>query len=490
MKKKALTGLLGVLLLSVAAPFAYADVRVPDAYRVVTREQVTAGVEHLELVRNDPRQVVNVAGIIPGAPVSLRGVLSNGQVAGPAPRLERTSAMCLRVRCLVAVNGDFYIPNTGEPLGAVVIFGELARSPNLSHHQLTVGRDGTLSAGPLDWNATLAPTDLRSLEIDGVNVTRQADQIVLYTPRFGPATETNPFGAELVAEVVRPPGPVLIGQTALVRLVELKEGVGDTPIPSTGMVLSGHGDGAKALAELWSRVNEGKAASQALLRIESEPEAAESVGATPILVRDGKPWFSNDPNNFVRGLHPRTIVGWNASGEVLLVTVDGRQPGYSRGMSLAEAADLMIGLGATEAINLDGGGSTTFVVNGQVLNRPSDRAVRRNGDERIVNVPARGDVVLGNVERPVVNALVVVARESVPPPADPLAGGLELPRPLALAAPTAGDPGSNPAASLPALVVAEPEADSDLVRVATLLVFAVALGHAVAVIRREGRSRT
>ena len=60
-----------------------------------------------------------------------------------------------------------------------------------------------------------------------------------------------------------------------------------------------------------------------------------------------------------------------------IVTVDGRRPGYSVGISLAEAARLMKSLGARDALNLDGGGSTTMVVGGRVVNRPSDRVGER-----------------------------------------------------------------------------------------------------------------
>ncbi|HEV3402013.1 MAG TPA: phosphodiester glycosidase family protein, partial [Acidimicrobiales bacterium] len=66
---------------------------------------------------------------------------------------------------------------------------------------------------------------------------------------------------------------------------------------------------------------------------------------------------------------------------------DGRQPGHSAGMTLAEAARLMLDLGATEAINLDGGGSTTFVVRGRVSNRPSEPPGERPVPSALVVLP-------------------------------------------------------------------------------------------------------
>jgi exopolysaccharide biosynthesis protein len=89
--------------------------------------------------------------------------------------------------------------------------------------------------------------------------------------------------------------------------------------------------------------------------------------------------------------HPRTAVGITADGRLLWVTVDGRQAPYSDGMSLAELADLMARLGARDAVNLDGGGSTTMVVRGVVVNRPSDAAGER---------PVGNALVLVGCDRP------------------------------------------------------------------------------------------
>ena len=92
-------------------------------------------------------------------------------------------------------------------------------------------------------------------------------------------------------------------------------------------------------------------------------------------------------------------------------------------MTLHEATDLLIGLGATEAINLDGGGSTTFVRSGSVVNKVSDVQVRSGGKTVVRHSVQKGDTVVGRVERPVASALVVVPSIAVSvPPVDPLAG--------------------------------------------------------------------
>jgi len=107
--------------------------------------------------------------------------------------------------------------------------------------------------------------------------------------------------------------------------------------------------------------------------------ALEAVGGFPLLLHEGKDVLTGTPvtTSFAQR-HPRTAIGWSeASGRVFLVAVDGRQPPYSDGMTLVELLGLFRRLGASEAINLDGGGSTAVVVLGVVQNRPSDREGER-----------------------------------------------------------------------------------------------------------------
>lgn len=85
--------------------------------------------------------------------------------------------------------------------------------------------------------------------------------------------------------------------------------------------------------------------------------------------------------------NPRTLVGVTTENRILLVTVDGKRPGTSVGMTLQEAGDLMRTLGAVTAMNLDGGGSTTMVVNGKVANSPTDPTGERPVGGAVVLVP-------------------------------------------------------------------------------------------------------
>jgi|GEM_PF-66846 len=109
-------------------------------------------------------------------------------------------------------------------------------------------------------------------------------------------------------------------------------------------------------------------------------EVRDAIGAGPALVMDGRMHVTSDEEVFfgtsIPRVHPRTAAGRAADGALILMVVDGRQP-ESRGVSLEELATLMLEVGAVEAINLDGGGSSTLVVNGVLVNRPQGRTEER-----------------------------------------------------------------------------------------------------------------
>lgn len=121
------------------------------------------------------------------------------------------------------------------------------------------------------------------------------------------------------------------------------------------------------------------------------------INGGPRLLKDGRVEITgategfHHPDNaefyyrFGERRHARTIAGIKENGNLLFVTVDGKKPGYSIGLTFEEEAALMRSLGAKDAVNLDGGGSTTMAVNGQLVSRPSDAAGERPiGDAMLI----------------------------------------------------------------------------------------------------------
>jgi exopolysaccharide biosynthesis protein len=132
--------------------------------------------------------------------------------------------------------------------------------------------------------------------------------------------------------------------------------------------------------------------------VEGEPKSwllsQDIIGGAGLLIRDGRDvedWSIERFNQgFAENRHPRTMIGTSADSTIWLVTVDGRQPEQSVGMSLVELRALARRLGLVNALNLDGGGSTTMWVQGQVLNRPSDPAgPRKVGDALLLYAATR-----------------------------------------------------------------------------------------------------
>ena len=118
--------------------------------------------------------------------------------------------------------------------------------------------------------------------------------------------------------------------------------------------------------------------------------AADVINGAGLLFRQGQPvtnWHTVEnlkPDTFTAMRHPRTLIGVDREGDAWLVVVDGRQPDYSAGMTFAELVRLCERLGLTDALNLDGGGSTTMVVKGQIVNRPSDASGPRPVSDAVV----------------------------------------------------------------------------------------------------------
>jgi exopolysaccharide biosynthesis protein len=121
--------------------------------------------------------------------------------------------------------------------------------------------------------------------------------------------------------------------------------------------------------------------------------ARDIVGGAGLLIKDARPIDDWSVETFAKGFaelrHPRTMIGTSADGAIWLVTVDGRQPSRSVGMTLVELRDFARRLGLANALNLDGGGSTTMWVEGQIVNSPSDAAGERPVSDALIVVPRR-----------------------------------------------------------------------------------------------------
>lgn len=386
-----------------------------EGWEVTAAESISIGVQHLRVERDDGPVVAHVARLEPQTLPRVRTVLSNELVAGDGDRRETTSDMCRRAQCVAAVNGDFFT-GSGVPDGPVVSRGELVLTPEPGTVPLLLDGDGRPWLGALDWSVVVAAAG-RELVVDAVNRPPRDGEVALFTTRYGPRTGTGPGTVEVVVDLSEPGAGTPPGTTPLrVRAIERD---GNTRIGSRQAVLVASGADAGGTLEGLYGAAAGGAGGDGVLAV-STGGASEAIGGRPGLVGAGRYLFwPENPAEQVQGRAPRTAVGWTAEGTMLWVAVDGRRAGHSAGLSLPEAAQLLVSLGAVEAVNLDGGGSTTFVVGGGVRNRPSDST----GERAVANALVVGPPPLAaeRLSGPTRYDTAVVASRQLYPEGAPLA---------------------------------------------------------------------
>jgi hypothetical protein len=232
-----------------------------------------------------------------------------------------------------------------------------------------------------------------SIAVDGVDTTRAVGALMLYTPHYGPDSDTAPTGIEWVLT------PALAGaaypsSAGAYVVKERRWHVGKTPIPRSGVVLSyggllppppldklGAGDRV-ALRETWTA-----ASGQALDRWRNASDVVSGAGLLRRGGADVRDWGPERLASGFLGRHPRTMFGVDRAGYAWLVTVDGRQPDASAGMTLLELQRLAKRIGLTDALNLDGGGSTTMVIAGNIVNQPSEATGPRTVSDVLLVLP-------------------------------------------------------------------------------------------------------
>ena len=277
---------------------------------------------------------------------------------------EKTSSMAARNnfeehRVVAAINGDFYNTSTGEQIGTQVANGEL----------LKVTSDWLNVAFDIDKNPMIGLQNFSGFiitgdsikSISGVNKIRNTDELIFYNSFKGGTTSTNQFGTEVR---IIPIDNWFVNDTIRCIVDTIVAGVGNMSIGINKAVLSGHGISG---AFLVNNLFKDDTIRIVLNLIPALTKIDQLIGGNTWLVYDG---IVNSDNG---DRHPRTAVGFNQdSSQFFMFVIDGRQPGLSVGMSYKELGDYMKTWGVHNGLNLDGGGSSTMVVRGAIVNSPSD----------------------------------------------------------------------------------------------------------------------
>jgi hypothetical protein len=404
-----ITGLVAVIGVMGGHPAARATARrAPLIIRHV--RELTPGLTWTRIRERGPERV-NVLTVDPATTMTLDVAMPTEVLAG----YQRVNDIATANGAIAAINGDFSV-SPGRPIHAYAEDGDLRQTPLQQGPVFAASQDEmqtNIAPPTVGITATIAPAGTQFTVARWNTGRPQAGQIAGYSAD-GAGVSDPPAGGCAV-RLIETGGPIWdAAGTGVARQYTVQESVcGATePMPLDGGIV------------LWAQKHTLEAGTlESLLPATAVSidwslgwtHVLDAIGGMPVLVQNGMvaPNLRMCWSAAFCGPNPRSAIGVTADGHILLATVDGRHRKWSAGMTMLRWAQTMKRLGAVYALNLDGGGSTTMVVNGKVVNRPSDEYGPRGVSSAILVLPGpdAGDPPMdGSVFPP------------VPPPTPPPAG--------------------------------------------------------------------
>ncbi|CAM01962.1 sporulation related protein [Saccharopolyspora erythraea NRRL 2338] len=349
-------------------------------------------------------------------PNAFRGELAAGYGTAVAGR-EKLTEMSARRDALFGVNAGFFVMEDkdgipGASAGIAAYDGELQSAATNGRIALVLRGDGMRpQLAKLSTEITASARGQQRL-VDGVNRVpgkiRNCGGVDGDTPTERPqhdVTCTDPDELVLFTDELGAPTPTGDGVEAVRdrtgRVLEVRPAGG--PVPAGGTVVQGLGQAAEWLVA-HARAGEPLWVDQQIREESGAPlrlgPSDDIVNGGPELVRDGQVRINLQEDGIIHdapsfaytwGLkrNPRSVIGVDAQGRVILATTEGRMPGFSDGWGLPEAAEFVRALGAVDAMALDGGGSAGMVVDDRVVTTPSDATGERAIGDALFLLPRR-----------------------------------------------------------------------------------------------------
>lgn len=312
---------------------------------------VTDGVKHIRMVKYINKRPVKINIVEVNTKLNPNIEITPQLASTNLKHRATIRTIANRNNSIAAVNGTYFKPQNGVPLGTLMIDKKVYTGPIYNRVAMGIGKN-EFKMAQVQFNSTLK-TGRTNLKIDNINQPRMLSTYVLmYTPDWGQVSPTPPkYGVNIAIQDNR------ITQISY----------GSTPIPQNGFVISG----PKAKLEPFL------SAKKAELDIKMVPEwenVDHIISGGPYLIKDGAVYIDVTAQKLgaITGKNPRTAIGYTAENEFIMVTVDGREQA-SVGMTLGELARMMKSFGCINAMNLDGGGSSVMYVQGKVVNSPAQR---------------------------------------------------------------------------------------------------------------------
>ena len=311
--------------------------------------------EHNQIIReiNGLRQVINLLEVdIAEGRAVIKPELSFGLIYG----FEKQSAIFERTGAAASINGGFFY-EYGEPSGMVMKDGILYTKPT-GKFPVFISTGNTARFEEINMELEIRVED-KKITVDDINVRGKKGMTIIYTPHYG---TTNRSVLRSLTYIIR--------KGKVEKAVETREAV---KIPEDGMLLTYYYPYHE------NRPFPDKGESVSFSYNPDFPEDTQAYECGSWLVKDGEiligakdPWVGVMTNH-----DPRTAIGIKNDGKIVLLTVDGRQTGYSSGFTGRELAEFLLECGITHAAMLDGGATTQMIYKGEIVNKPSYRGLER-----------------------------------------------------------------------------------------------------------------
>lgn len=322
---------------------------------------------------------------------------------------ETVSSMAKRHGAFAAVNAGFFRLDesifAGDAAGTLQVDGKLLSESYANRIALGIingEKETKVGIGRLQAYGVFGFGVDGEFVFSGVNRERKSDEIILYTPEFNRTTLTDSGGTEIILSRC-----IISGISKRCRKAEISKEKGSSFIPPDGFVISIGKDASEKSKNILYLANKNLSKSRKaenILSVAAKIKSLESskqaffaktediTNGVPQLIKNGKieiTWEQEKTNkSFVETKHPRTAVAKLKDGKFLMITVDGRSE-ESGGIGLEDLAKILLELGAVDAMNLDGGGSTTMFLDDKIVNKPSDKTGERKVSDAILVFPRK-----------------------------------------------------------------------------------------------------
>ena len=350
----------------------------PAAARPV---QMMPGVTYDRILRWTPAGPVAIHVVTapkPGGLYSLTPLLSNGTIVGreTVSSMERNASAQMTT---IGINGDFFSWTGGWPSGLLMRGGIVEHQSALGRAAVGVDTSGNLHVDRVPWYGRWHGADPTWQSISQLNEPARANATALFTPVWGAKTPST-HGTM----VVLGPFPPATPRRDLSGVVQSVFTDSSVDVPADGAVLVARGSAARTLHD------QAVVGSPLTVRIPLADDwtaVTDAVSSGPTLVKNGRPIFNAGEaltGAQLHGRNPRTAIGQRTDGSIVMLAVDGRQRGWSIGITNWDLAQTLVRYGCVTGFALDSGGSTTVAFDGHVLNRPSDPQGERPVGEALV----------------------------------------------------------------------------------------------------------